>query len=110
MSHTPQFLAAGGPLRADGDSVSLCVYPGPGHVVSGRWTVLTPDGREAQVVARAELTNGKVVALVSPSSTGSSLCVHPRLGGPLEAPVQRVRVVASMPIVAQRIVWRSAAR
>lgn len=107
LSQTPQFFAAGESLRADNDSVSVCVYPGPGYHVSGRWTVLTPSGHEAQVVARADLANGKMVTLASPSSRGRSLCVHPRLGGPLEAAVQRVRVVTSTPIVVQRIVWRS---
>ena len=107
LSEVPQVLSAGQPLRADYDSVSLCLYPDRGYNVSGRWTVLTPDGREAQVVARAELVNGRVVNLASPSSTGGRLCVHPRLGGPLEAPVQRVSVVASSPIVVRRIVWQS---
>jgi hypothetical protein len=110
LSQVPQFLAAGEPLRADNGSVGVCVHPGPGYHVSGRWTVLAPNGREAQVVARAELANGRVVTLASPSSTGTSLCVHPRLGGPLEAPVQRIRVVTSMPIVVRRIVWQSTAR
>jgi hypothetical protein len=50
------------------------------------------------------------VTLAAPSSTGSRLCVHPRLGGPLEAPVERLRVVASTPIVVRRIVWQSTAR
>ena len=107
LSQTPQVFAAAEPLRADSESARLCVYPGPGYHVSGRWTVLTPSGREALVAGRAELANGKVVALASPSSTGNSLCVQPRLGGPLEAPVQRVRVVTSTPIVVERIVWES---
>jgi hypothetical protein len=110
LSQTAQLLAPSEPLRADNDSVRVCVYPGPGYHVSGRWTVLTPSGREAQVVARVELVNGKAVTLASPSSTGGSLCVQPRLGGPLEAPVRRVRVLTSTPIVAQRIVWQSTAR
>ena len=107
LSHVPLLLAAAEPLRADNDSVGVCVYPGPGHHVSGRWTVLTPGGHDAQVVARAELVNGRVVTFASPSSTGSSLCVHPRRGGPLEAAVQRIRVGASTPILVERIVWES---
>jgi hypothetical protein len=110
LSPAPKLLTAGAPLPADGESVGVCVYPGPGYSVSGRWTVLTPSGREAQVVARAELVGGRVVTLAAPSSTGSRLCVHPRLGGPLEAPVERLRVVASTPIVVRRIVWQSTAR
>ena len=110
LSQVPQSLSAGEPMRADNDSVRLCVYPGHGYQVTGRWTVLTPTGHEAQVVARAELVNGRVITLASPSSTGSGLCVHPRLGGPLEAAVQRVRVTASRPIVVERIVWQSTAR
>ena len=78
--------------------------------MTGRWTVLTPDGLEAQLVARAELVGGRVVWLKAPSSTGGSLCVRPRRGGPLEAAVERVSVVASTPVVAQRIVWESAPR
>ena len=109
LSHTPQAFAAGEPLPSEGGSVSVCVHPAPGHQVTGRWTVLTPDGHEAQVVAHAELVDGKVVRLASPSSTGSRLCVHPRLEGPLEAPVRRVRVTASAPIVVERVVWQSTA-
>jgi hypothetical protein len=110
LSPTPRLLVAGEPLRADGDSVRLCVYPGSGHHVSGHWTVVTPEGREALVVARAELTSGRVVNFASPSSTGNGLCVQPRLGGPLEAPVRRVSVATTAPIVVERIVWESAAR
>lgn len=110
LSATPQLFAAGEPLRADSDSVRLCVYPGPGYHVSGRWTVITPNGREALVIGRAELANGRVVNLASPSSTGNRLCVQPRLGGPLEAPVQRVGVVTSTPIVVERMVWESTGR
>jgi hypothetical protein len=72
--------------------------------------MLTPDGLEAQLVARAELVGGRVAWLKAPSSTGGSLCVRPRRGGPLEAAVERVSLVASTPIVAQRIVWESAPR
>lgn len=107
LSPVPRSFSAGQPLRADNESVGLCVSPGRGYSVSGRWTVLTPGGQEAQVVARAELVGGRVVKLASPSSTGSSLCVHPRRGGPLEAAVQRIDVVASTPIVVQRVVWQS---
>jgi len=109
LSPVPQSFSAGLPLRGDNDSVGVCVFPGRGYSVSGRWTVLTPNGHEAQVVARAELVSGRVIKLASPSSAGSSLCVHPRHGGPLEGPVQRVRVVVSTPIVAQRVVWQSTA-
>ena len=110
LSSEPRLLSAGQPLPADNDSVGVCVFPGRGYRVSGRWTVRTPSGHEAQVLARAELVGGRTVKLASPSSTGASLCVHPRQGGPLEAPVHRIRVVASTPIVAQRIVWQSTAR
>ena len=110
LSQTPQLFAAEEPVRADGDFIRLCVYPGPGYHVSGRWTVLTPSGREALVVGRLELINGRAVNLASPSSTGNSLCVQPRLGGPLEAPVQRVRLATSAPIVVERIVWESTDR
>ena len=109
LSPVPQLLSAGLPLPASHPSVGVCIHPGRGYNVSGRWTVLTPDGREAQVVAHAELVGGRVVKLASPSSTGPTLCVHPRRGGPLEAPVRRVRVVSSTPIVARRIVWKSTA-
>jgi hypothetical protein len=109
LSPTPRLLSAGRALRADEESVRVCFYPDRGYDVSGRWTVVTPNGREAQIVVRAELVNGRVVTLASPSSTGSSLCLHPRLGGPLDAAVQRLSVVASTPIVVRRIVWQSTA-
>jgi hypothetical protein len=110
VSAEPRFLEAKEPLPADGERLRLCVRPGPGHHVSGRWTVVTPGGREALVVARAELANGRGLSLVSPSSAGSALCVQPRLGGPLEAPVRRIRVAATAPIVVERVVWESARR
>jgi hypothetical protein len=110
LSQTAQSFAPGEPVRADGESVRLCVHPGPGYQVSGRWTVLTPSGREALVVGRAELANGRIVNLASPSAIGNSLCVQPRLGGPLEAPLLRVRLATSTPIVVERIVWESACR
>lgn len=110
VSAEPRLLEAEEPLPADGERLRLCVHPGPGHHVSGRWTVVTPGGREALVVARAELVNGRELSLVSPSSAGNALCVQPRLGGPLEAPVRRIRVAATAPIVVERVVWESAAR
>jgi hypothetical protein len=106
LSPVPLAISAGEPLPTDNASVGVCIHPAPGYHVSGRWTVLTPGGEEAQVVARAELVNGDVVTMASPSSTGNSLCVHPRLGGPLGAAVKRIRVVASLPVGAQRIVWQ----
>lgn len=109
LSPVPQSFSSGQPLRADNDSVGVCVSPGRGYHVSGRWTVMTPSGQEAQVVARVELAGGRVVKFASPSSTGSSLCVHPRHDGPLEAPAQRIHVIASTPIVVQRVVWQSTA-
>jgi hypothetical protein len=71
--------------------------------------VRTPDGREALLVARAELINGDRVKLASPSTRGSRLCVHPRRGGPFESPVRRLSVVASTPIEVERVVWHSGA-
>lgn len=109
LSSVPRFLSTGGPLRADNEVVGVCIEPGPGHHVSARWTVVTPAGREAQVTGTAELVDGTAVRLRSPSSRGSRLCVHPRLGGPLEAPVRSVSVAASTPIVVRRIVWRCGA-
>ena len=110
LSAAPQVFVPDEPLPADNDSVGVCLLPDAGYNVSGRWTVVTPAGREALVVAHAELASGRVIKLASPSSTGSRLCVHPRHGGPLEAPVERVRVVASTPIVVSRLVWESTAR
>jgi hypothetical protein len=110
VSAEPRTLEAAEPLPADGERLRLCVHPGPGHHVSGRWTVVTPGGREALLVARAELVNGRGLSLVSPSSVGSALCVQPRLGGPLEAPVQRIRVAATATIVVDRVAWESAVR
>jgi len=110
LSTEPRSFRPARPLPADNVSVGLCVDPGPGHAVTGRWTVRTPAGREAQVVARAELVSGDVVRLVSPSSNGPRLCVHPRRGGPLDAPVRSLTVVASTPIAVERLVWRSTAR
>jgi len=102
-------LSADQPLPASVFSLAVCVTPGPGHHVSGRWTVLTPDGREAMLVAQAELVDGDTVKLASPSSSGHDLCVHPRRGGPFDSPVRRVRLVASTPIVAERVEWRTGA-
>lgn len=107
LSPAPRSFSPERPLSADSESIGVCVYPGSGYRVSGRWTVVAPDGHEAQVVARAELVDGQRVKLVSPSSTGRRLCVHPRLGGPLEGAVKRIEVVASVPIVVDRIVWQS---
>jgi hypothetical protein len=110
LSQTPRLFAAAEPLRADGDCVRLCVYPGSGYHVSGHWTVVTPKGREALVIGRAELANGRIITLASPSATGNRLCVQPRLGGPLETSVRRVSVATTTPIVVDRIVWESSAR
>lgn len=107
LSGEPRVLSAREPLPAEAFRLGVCVIPAPGYHVSGRWTVRTPDGREARVVARAELVSGGVVKLAAPSSSGNSLCVHPRRGGPFESPVRRVRLVASTPIVAERIEWRT---
>ena len=95
------------PLPSDAFFLGVCVSPGPGFGVTRRWTVRAPDGREAQVVARAELVNGQRVKLASPSTSDDRLCVHPRRGGPFDSPVRRLTLVASTPIVADRIVWRS---
>lgn len=110
VSAEPRVLEGAEPLPADGEMLRLCVRPGPGHHVSGRWTVATPGGRQALLVARAELVNGRGLSLVSPTSAGNMLCLQPRLGGPLEAPVRRIRVAATAPIVVERVVWESAAR
>ena len=110
LSPVAQVFSPDQPLPADRESVGVCVFPAHGYSVTGRWTLLTPDGLEAQLLARAELVGGKVVRFAAPSSTGSSLCVRPRRGGPLEAAVRRVSLVASTPIVAQRIVWESTPR
>ena len=107
LSGEPRVLSALEPLPAEAFLLGVCVIPGPGYHVSGRWTVQAPDGREARVVARAELLNGDTVKLAAPSSSGNCLCVHPRRGGPFESPVRRVRLVASTPIVAERIEWRA---
>lgn len=107
LSGEPLVLSADAPLPAEAFFVGVCVFPGSGYHVSGRWTVLTPAGREALVVAEAELVNGDTVRLASPSSSGASLCVHPRRGGPFESPVRRVRLMASTPIEVERVVWRS---
>jgi hypothetical protein len=109
LSGEPRVLAAASPLPAESAVLGVCVFPGPGHYVTGRWTVRTPQGREASLVARAELLNGDVVKLAAPSSGGASLCVGPRRGGPLEAPVRRLHLVASTKIVAARIEWRAGA-
>jgi hypothetical protein len=109
LSGEPQVLLADPPLPAESSVLGVCVYPGPGHHVTGHWTVRTPEGREARLVARAELTNGDVVKLAAPSSGGASLCVHPRRGGPLEAPVRRLYLVTSTEVVAARIEWRAGA-
>jgi hypothetical protein len=107
LSPVPRSFSAGELLCADSRIVGVCLYPGQGYRVSGRWTMLTPSGHEAQVVARAELVGGQEVTLASPTSTGNSLCVRPRRGGPLDAGVERVRVTASTPIVVRRLVWQS---
>ena len=109
LSGEPLVLSTDQPLPAEAFHLGVCVVPGPGHHVSGRWTVVTPDGGEARVVARAELVSGDTVRLASPSSSGSSLCVHPRRGGPFESPVRRIRLVATTPILAERIEWRTGA-
>jgi hypothetical protein len=107
LSGEPQVLSADPPLPAESVFLGVCVLPGPGHHVTGRWTVRTPDGRESSLVARAELLNGDSVKLAAPSSHGNWLCVHPRRGGPLEAPVRRLHLVTSTKIVAARIEWQT---
>lgn len=104
LSHAPMpFDASQAP--ADAAWVAVCVWPATGYQVSPRWTVLTPAGRDAQVVALAELANGRTVRLASPWLTDSgALCVEPRWGLPFKSPVRRVRLVASTPIVVERVV------
>ncbi len=107
LSQAPQYFADAEPLGADTESLFMCVYPAFGYDISDHWTVRAPRSRETQVLARAELTNGRTVRLTSPVSVGGCLCVQPRLGGPLASPVRRVSIVTSTPIVVERIVWRS---
>ena len=109
LRQTPSVFSADEPLPADNDSVGLCIYPSSGYKLTERWTVLTPQGDEARIVAHAELTDGSFVTLSSPSSTGDNVCVHPRVDGPLAGPVRQVRVVSSTPVIVDRIVWTSTA-
>lgn len=110
LSHAPTLLAGVQPLEASNEFVRVCFYPAPGYSVSARWTLLTPSGRDVRLRAWAELTNGRTVAFESPSSGDGVICVQPRLGGPLEASVARLRVVASSPVVVGRISWQSTSR
>jgi len=96
-------------LPADNDVVGVCVYPELQFRLSDRWTILTPDGGEARLDAHAELTDGTVATLSSPSTTGQNLCLELATSLPSDAKVKRVRLVASQPIVASRIVWQSTA-
>jgi hypothetical protein len=109
LGQAPVFFSAAKPLPADNDSVALCIYPGEGYSLTDRWTLRTPEGGEARLAAHAELTDGSVTTLSSPSLTGECICYHPAGDGPLLAQVGRVRVVASQPIVAKSIVWSSTA-
>jgi len=109
LSQTPQYFSAREPLPADNDVVGVCVYPELQFRLSDRWTILTPDGGEARLDAHAELTDGTVATLSSPSTTGQNLCLELATSLPSDAKVKRVRLVASQPIVASRIVWQSTA-
>ena len=107
LSQIPQYFNAREPLPAA--AVGVCVYPDPPFRPSDRGTVLTPDGGEAHITAHAELTDGTVATLSSPSTTGQNLCLELATSLPSDAKVKRVRLVASQPIVASRIVWQSTA-
>lgn len=107
LSQIPQYFSAREPLPADNDVVGVCVYPVLPFRPSDRWTILTPDRSEARIAAHAELTDGTVATLSSPSTTGQNLCFELATSLPSDAKVKRVRLVASQPIVASRIVWES---
>jgi hypothetical protein len=105
----PTFLEPDKPLPANSDPGGVCIRPEQGYSLTDHWTVRTPDGGDASISAHAELTNTSLTTLSSPSVVGDSICYHLAASGPLVAQIRRVRLVASQPIVAKRIVWVSAA-
>jgi hypothetical protein len=107
LSQTPQYFSVREPLPTDNDVVGVCVYPEVPFRPSDRWTILTPDGNEAHIAAHAELGDGTLATLSSPSTTGQNLCLELATSLPSGAKVKRVRLIASQPIVAARIVWES---
>ncbi len=109
LSQTPQCFNAREPLPADKDVVGVCVYSALPFKASDHWTIVAPDGGEARITAHAELTSGTVETLSSRSTIGPNLCLDRATSLPFGARVRRVRIVASRPIVASRIVWQSTA-
>jgi len=109
LSQTPQYFSAREPLPADNDVVGVCVYPELPFKPSDRWSILSPDGGEARIAAHADLTNGTVATLSSASTTGQNLCLELAKSLASGVKVKRVRLVASKPVVASRIVWQSTA-
>jgi hypothetical protein len=107
LSQTPQYFSVREPLPANNDVVGVCIYPKVPFRPSDRWTILTPDGNEAHIAAHAELADGTLATLSSPSTTGQNLCLELARSLPSDAKVKRVRLVASQPIIAARIVWDS---
>jgi hypothetical protein len=109
LTQIPTVLEPDKPLPADNDSVSVCIIPGQGYSLTDHWTVRTPEGSEARIAAHAELTDDSLTTLSSPSLAADTICYHPAPDGPLPAQMRRVRLIASQPIVAKRILWSSTA-
>jgi hypothetical protein len=109
LSQTPQYFSARELLPADNDVVGVCVYPELPFKPSDHWIIVTPDGGEARITAHAELTSGAVATLSSTSTNGPNLCLELATSLPSGTKVKRVRLVASKPVVASRIVWQSTA-
>jgi hypothetical protein len=107
LTQVPTFLEPEKPVSADSAVAGVCIYPEQGHSLTDHWTVRTPEGGEASISAHAELTDNTLATLSSSSVVGDSICYHLATNGPLVARMRRVRLVASQPIVARRIVWVS---
>ena len=106
LSPLPTSRSPDTPLPADSTTAGVCICPAPGYSLTDHWTLRSAEGgTEARISAHAELTDNSVVTLSSPSLTKDSICYHPATSGPLRAQMRGVRLVASQPIVAKRIVW-----
>jgi hypothetical protein len=109
LGRTAMTFTAPEPMRADNDSVGVCVTPTNGAVRTEEWTLRLPSGANAKLSAQAELADGRTVALVFASSTGDNLCLHPEPDGPLSSAVRVVRLSSSEEVTVGRVTWFSTA-
>jgi hypothetical protein len=93
----------------DNDSVGVCVTPPKGYELRDDWSLGPSEALAVRLSAEVTLTNGRVVLLPEPSWSGD-YCLHPEGDGPLEAPVQEVRVASTGPLTVENVTWVSTAK